>query len=90
MVYEVMRQQTISNSRKMIEFEPKVMEQHQKRIYNRKKIRMISDEKIKLTVANTARFYPQELRLVTTEVEVKKKMTLMTELFRFDKCDSIM
>ena len=90
MVYEVMRQQTISNSRKIIEFEPKVMGQHQKRTYNRKKIRMISDEKIKLTVANTARFYPQELRLVTAEVEVKKKMTLMTELFRFDKCDSIM
>ena len=54
------------------------MGQHLKRPYNRKKIRIISDEKIKLTVTNTARVYPQELRLVTAEVEVKKKMTLMT------------
>lgn len=78
MVYEVVGQQMISNSRKMPESEQKVMGQHLKRPYNRKKIRIITDERIKLTVTNTARFYPQELRLVTAEVEVKKKMTHMT------------
>ena len=54
-----------------------VMGQHLKRLYNRKKIRIISDEKIKLTVTNTARVYPQELRLVTAEVEVKKKGSVL-------------
>ena len=49
MVYEVMGQQTISNSRKKSESEQKVMGQHLKRPYNRKKIRIISDERIKLT-----------------------------------------
>ena len=78
MAYEVMGQQTISSRGKITESEHKVMGQPPKRTYNRKKIRIISDEKIKLTVTNTARFYSQELRLVTAEVEVKKKMTLMT------------
>ena len=75
---EVMGQHVISSNRDVAGDEQKVMGQHLKRPYNRKKIRIISDEKIKLTVTNTARVYPQELRLVTAEVEVKKKMTLMT------------
>ena len=47
-------------------------------VYVRKKIRIISDERIRLTVTNTARLYSKELRLITAEVEVKRKMTLMT------------
>ena len=78
MVYKVMGQHAIFSNRDVAGDEQKVMGQHLKRPYNRKKIHVITDERIKLTVTNTARFYPQELRLVTAEVEVKKKMTLMT------------
>lgn len=39
---------------------------------------MLSDLRIRPTGVNTAKHYPQELRLVTAEVEVKKKMIQMT------------
>lgn len=86
MVYEVMGQHTISTEANAVELPQKVMGQHRlnkqksqtKRPYLRKKIRIISDERIRLSVTNTARLYPKELRLITAEVEVKKKMTLMT------------
>ena len=37
-----------------------------------------TDERIKLTGVNTKEHYPDELRLVTAEVEIKKKMVEMT------------
>lgn len=82
MQYEVMGQQTHSQkaennnaSRKP----EKVMGQHprKKRKYRRKKVKVISDERIKLTTPNSVKNYPQEIRLVTAEVEVKGKMKVM-------------
>lgn len=49
-----------------------------KRRYSRKKCRIISDERIRLTGVNTKEHYPEELRLVTAEVEIKGKMVKMT------------
>lgn len=86
MLYEVMRQHTIPPQEAGLDNTQKVMGQHRKntlkttamkRKYTRKKIRIISDERIRLTGVKTAEHYPQELRLVTAEVEVKKKMTQM-------------
>ncbi len=48
-----------------------------KQKYQRNKIRVLSDLRIRLTGINTVKHYPQELRLVTAEVEVKKKMIPM-------------
>ncbi len=42
------------------------------------KIRVLSGLRIRLTGINTVKHYPQELRLVSAEVEVKKKMIPMT------------
>ena len=78
MVYEVMGQHTISAEENAIEQSQQVMGQHRKskhksmtkRSYIRKKIRIVCDEKIRLTITNTARFYPKEFRLITAEVEV--------------------
>ena len=86
MVYEVVGQQTISTDGITFSSMQKVMGQHRKstlksvrkkRPYIRKRIRIISDKRIRLTIAKTAAYYPKELRLVTAEVEVKKKMTRM-------------
>lgn len=57
----------------------KVMGQqvYKRRKYKRKKIKVISDERIQLTSSATAKNYPQELRLLIAEVEVKKKMVVM-------------
>jgi hypothetical protein len=49
-----------------------------KRKYKRKAIKIIRDVHIKLANAKTFENYPQELRLVEAEVEVKKKMETMT------------
>ena len=49
-----------------------------KRRYIRKKCRIISDERIRLTGVNTKEHYPEDLRLVTAEVEIKGKMVEMT------------
>ena len=49
-----------------------------RRRYVRKKCRILSDERIRLTGVNTREHYPEELRLVTPEVEIKGKMVQMT------------
>jgi IS4 transposase len=49
-----------------------------KRQYVRKKCKVLSDERIRLTGVNTKEHYPDDLRLVTAEVEVKGKMVVMT------------
>ena len=49
-----------------------------RRRYVRKKCRILSDERIRLTGINTREHYPEELRLVTAEVEIKGKMVQMT------------
>lgn len=49
-----------------------------RRRYVRKKCRILSDERIRLTGLNTREHYPEELRLVTAEVEIKWKMMQMT------------
>lgn len=49
-----------------------------RRKYTRKKCRILSDERIRLTGLNTKEHYPDELRLVTAEVEIKGKMVNMT------------
>ena len=81
-----MGQQTISPEGTIFASTQKVMGKHRKptlksvrkkRPYIRKKIRIISDERIRLTIAKTAAYYPKALRLETAEVEVKKKMTRM-------------
>ena len=48
-----------------------------KRKYERKKIRIIRDVRIKLKVMTSLESYPQEFRLIEAEVEVKNKMTNM-------------
>ena len=78
MVYEVMGQHTNSTEVNAVEQSQKIMGQHRKskhksmtkRSYIRKKIRIVCDEKIRLSITNTARFYPKEFRLITAEVEV--------------------
>ena len=86
MVYEVMGQHMILPVEAAADPPLKVMGQHRKpafksgrgkRPYVRKKIRIISDERIRLTIPKTAELYPKEIRLVTAEVEVKKKMIRM-------------
>ena len=86
MVYEVMGQHTIQGEETTLDSTQKNIGQHQKstlksvkkkRSYTRKKIRIISDERIRLTNAKTASYYSEDLRLVIAEVEVKKKMTKM-------------
>ena len=54
------------------------MPKSKKRKYKRKRIKIISDVRIKLSNTTSFEKYPQELRLVEAEVEVKNKMTLMT------------
>ena len=49
-----------------------------RRRYVRKKCRILSDERIRLTGVNTREHYPEELRLVTAEVEIKGRMMQMT------------
>ncbi|MEI8247285.1 MAG: transposase, partial [Lentisphaerota bacterium] len=49
-----------------------------KRKYRRKRIKVIRDVRIKLKNAASFENYPQELRLVEAEVEVKNKMVPMT------------
>ena len=49
-----------------------------KRRYVRKKCKILSDEHIRLTGVKTTEHYPEELRLVTAEVEIKGKMVEMT------------
>ena len=49
-----------------------------RRRYVRKKCRILSDERFRLTGLNTREHYPEELRLVTAEVEIKGKMMQMT------------
>ena len=49
-----------------------------RRRYVRRKCRILSDERIRLTGFNTREHYPEELRLVTAEVEIKGKMVQMT------------
>ena len=48
------------------------------RRYVRKKCRILSDERIRLTGVNTREHYPEELKLVTAEVEIKGRMVQMT------------
>ena len=49
-----------------------------KRKYVRKKCRILSDGHIRLTGVKTTEHYPEELRLVTADVEIKGKMVKMT------------
>lgn len=82
MQYEVMGQQDVSEmpeKNNLRRVGKKVMGQqvYKRRKYKRKKIKVISDERIRLTSSATAKHYPKELRLVTAEVEVKKKMVVM-------------
>ena len=49
-----------------------------RRRYVRKKCRILSDERIRLTGVNTREHYPEELRLVSAEVEIKGRMMQMT------------
>ena len=49
-----------------------------KRRYVRKKCKVLSDERIRLIGVQTKDNYPDDLRLVTAEVEVKGKMVVMT------------
>lgn len=91
MQYEVMGQQTIQPPQEDGSSSQEDMGQHNssprsrrrkantgRRKYRRKKIRILRDVRIGLTGANTREHYPQELRLVEAEVEVKKKMTPMS------------
>ena len=83
MQYEVMGQQTSKKSFETTDTNlklEKVMGQQmsKKRKYKRKAIKIISDQRIRLTTTSTFKNYPQELRLVKAEVEVKKKMVEMS------------
>ena len=49
-----------------------------KRKHTWKKCRILADEHIRLTGVGPREHYPEEIRLVTAEVEVKEKMTKMT------------
>jgi hypothetical protein len=83
MLYEVMGQQVIQSQAEECPSPEEVMGQHlrrsrKKRKYVRKKIRIISDQHIRLTGVKTPEHYPRELRLITAEVEVKNKMVNMS------------
>ena len=49
-----------------------------KRKYARRKCRLISDRVIRLTGNKTQEYYPDNIRLVVAEVEIKRKMTEMS------------
>ena len=93
MLYEVMGQQTTAGEQKSSAVasaaaEPEGLKEPAekdvgqqvsgRRRYVRKKCRILSDERIRLTGVNTREHYPEELRLVTAEVEIKGKMMQMT------------
>lgn len=91
MLYEVMGQQAFPPPQEEGTSPQKDMGQHdslprnirrkakgRKRKYSRKKIRILRDSRIKVTGTNTRDHYPQELRLVDAEVEVKNKMVHMS------------
>lgn len=67
----------VTRSKGNMQYEVMGQQVRKKRKYKQKKIKIISDERIRLTTPSTAKHYPQELRLVTAEVEVKKKMVVM-------------
>ena len=88
MQYEVMGQHASSEStgkRESSKESGKVMGQQvsgttgrrAKRKYERKKIRIIRDVRVKLKIAASVESYPKEFRLIEAEVEVKNKMTKM-------------
>lgn len=88
MQYEVMGQQASEKSIKMSESSesmekvmgqqtPKCVSRNKKRKYKRKRIKIIRDVRIKLTNTTSFEKYPQELRLVEAELEVKDKMARM-------------
>ena len=93
MLYEVMGQQATAGEQKSSASasaaaepggleEPAAKDMGQqvsgRRRYVRKKCRILSDERIRLTGVNTREQYPEELRLVTAEVEIKGRMMQMT------------
>ena len=93
MLYEVMGQQATAGEQKSSAVasaadEPEGLEEPAakdvgqqvsgRRRYVRKKCRILSDERIWLTGVSTREHYPEELRLVTAEVEIKGKMMQMT------------
>jgi len=92
MLYEVMGQHVTGKREPADAFEPtlpssepevatdRVMGQQlpRKRQYVRKKCKVLSDERIRLTGVNTKDHHPDDLRLVTAEVEVKGKRVVMT------------
>ena len=93
MLYEVMGQQATAGEQKSSAVasaadEPEGLEEPAakdvgqqvsgRRRYVRKKCRILSDERIGLTGVSTREHYPEELRLVTAEVEIKGKMMQMT------------
>ena len=93
MLYEVMGQQATAGEQKSsasasATAEPEGLEKTAgkdvgqqvsgRRRYVRKKCRILSDERIRLTGVNTREHYPEELRLVTAEVEIKGRMVQMT------------
>ena len=49
-----------------------------KRQYVRKKCKVLLDERIRFIGVNTKEHYPDDLRRITAEVEVKGKMVVMT------------
>ena len=54
------------------------MGQHTPRKYTRRNCRVLSDERIRLTGVGTGEHYPEELRLVRAEVEIKGRMVAMS------------
>ena len=93
MLYEVMGQQATAGEQKSsasasATAEPEGLEKPAgkdvgqqvsgRRRYVRKKCRILSDERIRLTGISTREHYPEELRLVTAEVEIKGRMMQMT------------
>ncbi|MGN0991843.1 MAG: IS4 family transposase [Candidatus Ventricola sp.] len=54
------------------------MGQHTPRKYTRRNCRVLSDERIRLTGVGTREHYPEELRLVRAEVEIKGRMVAMS------------
>ena len=93
MLYEVMGQQATAGEQKSsasasATAEPEGLEKPAgkdvgqqvsgRRRYVRKKCRILSDERIRLTGISTREHYPEELRLVTAEVEIKGRMVQMT------------
>ncbi len=54
------------------------MGQHTPRKYTSRNCRVLSDERIRLTGVGTGEHYPEELRLVRAEVEIKGRMVAMS------------